>query len=232
MKSIKDAITLYRTLAAEALSEFSYSERGESLGRRIDDAAWRLSAKVRPPREDALPAGLWQNVGWMDETGIDLGALIKEVDRHSADFARHYLDNIEASISVGPTSADVITALFKPTEDRAARQMQEMHDAIAPALAKLGEGKVEWSVPEIRTAEMREIYAFPKFDLPKFADFSATANEIYGPEFSRMQDMINDMVRRHSREHEWDFLREVEEATGFRHGLSDLPATVEDNPTT
>jgi hypothetical protein len=232
MKSIKDAITLYRTLAAEALSEFSYSERGESLGRRIDDAAWRLSAKVRPPREDALPAGLWQNVGWMDETGIDLGALIKEVDRHSADFARHYLDNIEASISVGPTSADVITALFKPTEDRAARQMQEMHDAIAPALAKLGEGKVEWSVPEIRTAEMREIYAFPKFDVPKFADFNADGVE---PWQEALQDSVNQMLRRQATiraAYEQDFLRDVEAETGFRLPLSDPAGTVEDNPTT
>lgn len=79
MKSIKDALTLYRTLAAEALSEFSYSQRGEALGRHLDDAAWRLSMKVRPPRGPAPDYGIWQQVH-----GIDFASLISEVEAKEA----------------------------------------------------------------------------------------------------------------------------------------------------
>lgn len=75
MKSLKDAVDLYRTLIAEGLSEFSYSERGQAIGRHLDDLAWRLSTKVALPRKPTDMSEAWQQVH-----GIDFADLIAEVE--------------------------------------------------------------------------------------------------------------------------------------------------------
>jgi hypothetical protein len=242
MKSLKDAVTLYRTLAAEALSEFSYSERGEALGRRLDDVAWRLSVKVRPPRTPDPDFRTWEQMGWIDET-TDFAAILEEVRAAQADFGRAYLDNIDARLYYGTTAgtdmsmAAYVKAKEAPLVERADQLRAQIQPAWEQISALLGDPeKVEWTAPEIRTAaamaEMREIYAFPQVTMPKFTDFDTDDIE---PWQQQVQGSINEMLPCMAAvraAHETDFLRDVEAATGFHLPVSDPAASVEDNPTT
>lgn len=142
MKSLKDALTLYRTLAAEALAEFYLSERGQAAGRRLDDVAWRLSTKIRPPRPPRPDFGGFEHVE-------DLGAY-QEV------FAQHYKDLADAV-------ADRFDTIF--TEGTS-----DIPDVFAKQAADQRPLSQEWADRLTERLAAREQYAFPQVTLPSFAD--------------------------------------------------------------
>lgn len=187
MKSLKDAVTLYRTLIAEALEEVANHERLENLGRRLDWSAYEWSRKIRPPRE-APPVAL--DFGHFASVPSFLDLYAREVQGHQADV----IDRLANRLIVGPTSADVTTALFKPKEDRAKQIFEETSAAWRPLLDKLGEGKVEWGTSEVRTAEsMAAAQESIRKVVPTFANFNIDGIE---PWQEAMQDSVNQMLRR------------------------------------
>ena len=195
---MRDIVNHYRTLIAEGLDHVYYHETFEFLGTRIDDAAGRLARRVRPPRPESPAPSLegWQPMGWVDETA-DFRAFPPFPASVMAPF-HAYLDDMTQRLYVGPTSSEVVGALFKPKVDQA----EKMREAMQPMLEKLGEvlgdpDKVEWRAPEIRTAEavanaqesIRTALNIKPFDV------TATPDEIYGPAFENIQSWVNKMVR-------------------------------------
>jgi len=97
MKSLRQAIGLYRTMLSEALyevwAEDRFTDAGHSLGSRLDDAAYTLSRKLRPEQPAGRPLGPeWQDLGWTTDEGVSLAGFHEQIYRPISEALGAYFD--------------------------------------------------------------------------------------------------------------------------------------------